>query len=219
MLFSRIRFSGSGRVMELLGSLADTYDVHRLVWRVFGDGPERRRDFLYHVKEAAGPPTIYAVSARLPVWCPPPLEVETKELTPSLTPGARLGFLLRANPVRTREGKRHDVVMEEKRRLRSSGTPRSAWPVEAEIVQSTASAWLGRRAEGMGFRLVTVRADGYRQHLVGKPGSGRPVRLSTVDFTGVVEVVDPERFVRQAMEKGVGPAKGFGCGLLLTRRL
>ncbi len=101
--------------------------------------------------------------------------------------------------------------MEEKHRLKAPGTPEGARPLEAELVQTAGERWLAERAERAGFRLRAVRADGYRQHLFHK-GGGRQVRLSTLDFSGVLEVCDPAVFV-QKLHQGFGPAKSFGCGL------
>ena len=69
---------------------------HRLLWSVFSDGPDRKRDFLWR-SEPRG--RFYTLSARPPkphgLFEPP----EVKEFAPALTPGDRLAFLLRANAV------------------------------------------------------------------------------------------------------------------------
>ena len=46
----------------------------------------------------------------------------------------------------------------------------------------------------------------------------RAGKLVTCTFEGVLRVNEPERLTR-LLENGVGPAKAFGCGLLLVRRL
>jgi CRISPR system Cascade subunit CasE len=58
----------------------------------------------------------------------------------------------------------------------------------------------------------TLRAEGYEQHR-GKSGG---LRFSTVDFSGTLEVHDPQALQR-ALFSGIGHAKAFGCGLLLIR--
>jgi len=45
----------------------------------------------------------------------------------------------------------------------------------------------------------------------------RKVTLGALDFAGFAEVSDPNK-ARDKLFAGVGPAKGFGCGLLLARR-
>ena len=67
-------------------------------------------------------------------------------------------------------------------------------------------------------RARSLRADGYRILDFLKDGRGerRPVRLAVMDISGTLVVRDPEA-LRQAISQGIGPAKGFGCGLLLVR--
>jgi CRISPR system Cascade subunit CasE len=217
MFFSRIAIredaANSGRFW---GAFRSPYSVHQAIWSLFGDRPDRERDFLYHVKESTGPPVVYALSAREPTNSAGLWSVQAVDFAPKLHEGMRLGFLLRANPVRTREGKRHDVIMEEKHRLKAM--PRAGWPFEAELVQEAGATWLAARSEKAGFRVHAVRADGYRQHDFSKQGDSRRVRFSTVDFTGILEILDPTCFFREALCRGIGHAKGFGCGMILIRR-
>ena len=43
------------------------------------------------------------------------------------------------------------------------------------------------------------------------------IRYSTVDFQGLLQITDPQRF-KAMLFKGLGPSKAFGCGLMLVRR-
>jgi CRISPR system Cascade subunit CasE len=45
----------------------------------------------------------------------------------------------------------------------------------------------------------------------------RAGKLVMVTFEGVLTVQDPDALVRH-LENGVGPAKAFGCGMLMVRR-
>jgi CRISPR system Cascade subunit CasE len=219
MFFSRISVREDARDFgRFWSAFRSPYSLHQAIWSLFGDRPDRERDFLYHVKEGSRPPVVYALSARRPATTDELWSVQAMDFAPKLHAGMRLGFLLRANPVRTRAGKRHDVIMEEKRRLRAQGVPRPRWPLEAELVQEAGAAWFRARSEKAGFRLHDVRADGYRQHDFSKAEDGRRVRFSTVDFTGLLEVLDPDCFFREAICRGIGHAKGFGCGMMLIRR-
>lgn len=217
MFFSRIAIhEGAANSGRFWSAFRSPYSLHQAIWSLFGDRPDRERDFLYHVKESTGPPVVYALSAREPTNSAGLWRVQAVDFAPKLHEGMRLGFLLRANPVRTREGKRHDVIMEEKHRLKA--TPRAEWPIEAELVQEAGATWLAARSEKAGFRVHAVRADGYRQHDFSKHADGRRVRFSTVDFSGLLEVLDPTCFFREALCRGIGHAKGFGCGMILVRR-
>jgi CRISPR system Cascade subunit CasE len=229
MVFSRIQIRPDARNSKRFWTaFRDPYSLHKAVWELFGDHRDRKRDFLYHLKEGEGSPVVYALSDRAPRGDSELWQVdEPKPFSPRLRDGMRLGFLLRANPVTSRKPeppdpnpkkrKRHDVVMEEKCKLRAADTPKAAWPTTAELVQTAGARWLGARSERAGFRLATVRADGYRQHRFRK-GRGRPVQVSTIDFSGVLEVLDPGVFLDQ-LHNGLGPSKGFGCGLMLIRRV
>ena len=143
---------------------------------------------------------------------------ESKAFRPVLRSGDRLRFTLRANPIVTRGRKRHDVVMDAKWQLRRGGVPRDQWPAEAALAQETGLAWLLGRAEKHGFATTAeaVRVDRYAVETFVKPGKDG-VRLATCDFSGVLVVRDVERFLA-GVRAGIGPAKGFGCGLLLCMR-
>lgn len=67
-----------------------------------------------------------------------------------------------------------------------------------------------------------LRVDGHASYcLKGRRdalGRCRGISLSTLDFEGEIKITKPEVFL-SALLGGVGPAKAFGCGLLLARRL
>lgn len=128
-----------------------------------------------------------------------------------------------ASTTRNAAGKpaRHDVVMQEKTRLlkemhlaRWADWPASGRPALPDLVRRTCSHWLQTRGERLGIAVdgASLGVEGYEQHR-GKQGE---LRLSSVDFSGRFEVVDPQA-LRRALYGGVGHAKAFGCGLLLVR--
>lgn len=222
--FSRIRLRDEAQGSQAFWrSARNIYDAHGTIWRFFSDGSAKNRDFLYRLEMQGSSPVIYAVSASPPVAPNDLWIIEQKEYAPVLDEGQRLAFSLRANPIRSKRdaaGKqhRHDVVMDAKTALVQGGVSPDALPPLADLVHSTGVAWLSSRAETHGFTVEEgeVRADGYQQHRFTKwnhKGSGS---LSSIDFTGVLTVTDPERF-EQALYGGIGPAKGFGCGLILVR--
>lgn len=208
------------------------YEEHQWLWRFFPKQPDANRDFLFCHREVEGVSRYYLVSGRSPTSPDAAWSVQTRDYAPELDSGARLHFDLRANPIVTskRDGKarRDDVVMAEKKRLlQERGLKNwSEWqgvdkPQLYDLVDRTCRNWLIRRAEAHGF-LVTedaLRVDGYLTHseLRHLP-TAQQLRFSTVDFSGVLTVTDPDRF-RSALTTGIGPAKAFGCGLLLVRRI
>jgi CRISPR system Cascade subunit CasE len=164
---------------------------------------------------------FYLLSLREPDAEHALLRVESKPYYPQLGVGETLSFSLRANPTHTRKTdgenakrrKRDDVVMHLKQRYKQS-TP-DDMPSEAELAQEAGEEWLIRQGLRHGFEVLAVRADNYRQPRLG--GRGRDIRYSSLDFTGLLRVNQPEAFTR-ALLQGIGPAKAFGCGLLLVRR-
>ena len=42
---------------------------------------------------------------------------------------------------------------------------------------------------------------------------------STLEFDGILAVTEPEVFIEKCLFSGIGPAKGFGCGVMLVRRV
>jgi len=203
------------------------YEAHQWLWRFLPAPAGTARSFLFRRRDADGLPRFYVVSDREPVAPSPHWQVTSKAYSPALAAGDVLAFDLRANPVvtsRNAEGKaaRHDVVMQEKTRLlQERGLVKWAdWltpdrPALPDLVQRTGAAWLQARCQRLGFALddeAALRVEGYEQHR-GKSGA---LRVSTLDFSGRLRVVDPTA-LRQTLFSGIGHAKAFGCGLLLVR--
>jgi CRISPR system Cascade subunit CasE len=145
-----------------------------------------------------------------PLWT-----VETKPYAPVIAAGTTFAFSLRANATRsthdpeTGKEKRHDAVLHGRR----SGVVASG-PVG---LQEAGRSWLEERAERAGFRLLQAQVDGHRDYRLSVKGKA-PIRFSTIDLEGVLEVVDPDRFQRTLFQ-GLGRSRGFGCGLLLIRHV
>lgn len=226
MYFSRIRLdlasAGTDEWNTFIGG--STYGVHQIVWRLFSEDADAARDFLYRVEVGNGLPFLYVVSKRPPQPIGKLTRIETKPYEPQLAVGERLMFSLRANPVVTKKdpvsGKRirHDVVMNAKHAL-----PR---PFKAnmqisssEIEHQAGIQWLSDRAQRLGFAFdpSTMRVSQYQQHALKKPAPKSKIRFSSLDYNGELTVTDPERLCRVLVE-GIGPAKAFGCGLMLLRR-
>lgn len=220
MFFSRLQVAGGKeRSRAFWEAAGDLYDLHKAVWGLFADGPDRERDFLYRVDSVLGRPVIYTVSERAPVDATGIFSVEIKPYEPVIRTGQHFSFMIRANPVVTKkdnEGKhhRHDVVMDMKKKLGDDASDCEP----AEIITRAGSEWLSSRAKIHGFLPDSSRTivEGYQQHRF-RTGKGRSeTRFSTLDFTGVLVVTDPDLF-REVLYQGLGPAKGFGCGMFMVR--
>jgi CRISPR system Cascade subunit CasE len=99
------------------------------------------------------------------------------------------------------------------------------WALKA-AADSALESWLKEKGARNGFELVhgesmngkkrlKFQAEGYRWHAM--PKKGRDAGFSSVDFEGELQVVDPELF-QTMLFNGIGPAKAFGCGLMMVRR-
>lgn len=214
--------------------------AHRLIWSLFAGDAQGARCFLFRETQAPGRlgarATFMILSDRPPDANHPVMEVETKPFAPVLSVGDRLQFSLRANATVTRNDekgrlKRHDIVMDALTRAGIGSSERA--PARRAIIREAGLAWLTRLGERAGFRPVLdvpddaldadeegdatapIRIDGYNRWSFARLGPKGGI--SVLDFDGVLEVTEPERFLSELV-KGFGRAKAYGCGLMLIRR-
>ncbi len=224
------------------GRIMDAH--HRLIWALFADDPDRRRDFLWR---AEGGGCFLILSPRPPaadgagLFLPP----EVKPFAPYLRAGDRLGFVLRANATRTqktgqltgsgKERRRHiDLVMDrlhpiigQKALPKGEVSERPA--LRLTLPTDVARDWMAAQGGRYGFSISTREtARGPEPDLdvadysvvplpvhMG-PRKGQP-QFGVIEMTGRLEVTDPDAFLAQ-IAVGFGRAKAFGCGLMLIRR-
>ncbi len=89
-----------------------------------------------------------------------------------------------------------------------------------ELIQKAGEKWLMPRAEKQGFEIAEqgFMVESYDQHRSSKRGNNKPISHSSMDLAGVLRVTDVEPFT-DCLLNGIGPAKAFGCGLMLVRRV
>lgn len=207
---------------------ADGYRLHQQVWQFYSNGEDRQRDFLYRLDMVRGRPRIYALAPRTPLhrdrW-----RVDHKPYHPQFSADMPLIFSLRVNPVITvkdkdkpvtARGVRHDVIMHRKKQLQEQADAKTQWNRETSmdaLVREAGLDWLRKRGEkhGFSFEDKQVRVEAYQQHWLHKRKEHKP-KFSTLDYNGLLTVTDPAAFER-VVQQGLGPAKGFGCGLFLLR--
>jgi len=159
--------------------------------------------FLFRI-DLGHPPVVVVQSARRPDWeyafanasfllAGPP---HVREYVPVLQSGRRLRFRLRANPT-------------VKRAVQRDGQAKPAR--HALLDEADQRAWLMRKAQGAGFTPLDFAVTGVRRVTCSSP-KGKQTHVA-VDFEGLLEVTDPAAF-QAALAGGIGPAKGFGFGLL-----
>lgn len=205
---------------------------HRLIWSLFADDPDRRRDFLWR-EEGAGGFTLLSHRPPLasPLFDPP----ESRALAPVLQPGDRLAFALRANATRTVQAadlapngkprRRHvDLVMDRLHSLPGladlpDGQPAPRAARRMQMAQEAATEWLARQGQIAGFDLLGLEVGDYSTIAV--PGhvgrrKGQP-QYGILDLSGSLRISDPAAFLHK-LGQGFGRARAFGCGLMLIRR-
>lgn len=174
----------------------------RILWRL--DAPERHRLDLYIVSPVS--PSLEAMSDQAgwpaqPVW-------RTADYLPfldSLEAGQEWVFRLRANPIR-------NVRPEDGGRGKRT----------ALLDEPAQAAWLVSRGLASGFevvdgdlgphlRVTERRTERFRR------GEGQSVTLGTAAFEGILRVQNAT-LLSAALTRGIGSAKGYGCGLLTLAR-
>lgn len=222
------RAAGNAALMPLLDpeSPAQALDAHhRLLWTLFADGPDRRRDFLWRT-EGAG--RFFVLSFRPPAAHPLFLPPEVKEFAPALAPGDRLAFVLRANATKDRaaisrlapeerrgKSRRVDLVMDLLHTV-----PKSARAEERfRLADQAAREWLARQGTAHGFAPEGITLHDYSVTPLPRQSGPRAgqARLGILDIAGTLIVTDPATFTAR-LGKGFGRARAFGCGLMLIRR-
>lgn len=155
------------------------------------------------VQSALKPDWDYAFRNAGHLLAAPP---EPRAFAPRFAAGQLFRFRLMANPTRKVETK----TGPDGRRRNGKRVP---------VFAHQLLDWLARRAERAGFALdadsVTVQA-GYVY--VGKAGNGAGERLRSARYDGTLRITNVARF-GDALAGGIGPAKGYGFGLLSVARL
>lgn len=133
---------------------------------------------------------------------------EIKEYGPFLArieAGQRWAFRLTANPVKSEFSK--DAAGNVSR---------------GKVVALTASGhkpWLLERAEKLGIQIdqesFDTKKDEWRKFKKG--GDRKTVSIRAVTFEGVLTVIDAD-LLREALTKGIGRGKAYGCGLMTLVR-
>ncbi len=185
----------------VFGGFRNDYGIHQAVWRLFPDDGAAKRDFLYRVAardrdgrirlllQSRRRPRSNAV-ARVEASDPFPLDVV-------VAPGPRC-FALVANPVKTLSKK---VVQ----RAHGQRKPLTD-PVKQRLWLTRKMAEAAELDEVQVCELPPIQFRKPREDF--RSGCIRPLL-----YVGRLRVLDSEKMSRLITE-GIGPAKGFGCGLL-----
>lgn len=228
MYLSRLILNPRNR--DVQRDLADCQALHRRILSGFAptsdEGPKARERFgvLYRVEPGGGrPAVIVLVQSHVPAnWSalpprylapetseqPNPAQKQIDGVLDQLRKDQVLAFRLQANPTRKIDT-----------RSRSNGRRVELYREEDQ------QQWLRRKGEHAGFRVLAVRAapavldvriaTSRKQYGWRADGTGDRRRLTfgAVLFEGRLQITDFLAF-RQAVERGIGPGKAYGFGLL-----
>ena len=174
--------------------LDDPYKLHQWIWDALPDDPDAKRDFLFRSDVSNHMLRVLLLSERIPnnnadaTW-------KTTEMSPSFLGHGTYRFQLRANPTFRR--------CEDHRRL-------------AIFDEAALRDWFARKFEAAGCEVRDLELSAPRKLQFRKGGGTHPGTLCAVDASGALVVHDEAAF-RAAFDAGIGPAKGFGFGLLMLQ--
>ncbi|EEG2528293.1 type I-E CRISPR-associated protein Cas6/Cse3/CasE [Salmonella enterica] len=211
MYLSRITLHTAQLVPSQLLHLVERgeYVMHQWLWELFPGGKERQ--FLYRREELQGAFRFFVLSQERPAESAI-FDVQCRPFAPELSVGQILRFTLRANPTICKAGKRHDLLMEAKRQVKTQPDSRDIWTYQ----QQAALEWLSRQGEQDGFSLREASVDAYRQQQIRREKSRQMIQFSSVDYAGVLVVNNPVLFL-QRLVQGYGKSRAFGCGMMLIK--
>lgn len=195
--------------------LANPYELHRTIMRAFPTPLPERERVLFRVENIpnSGIPFVLVQSQDQPDWdkitqvcsiyfSEPPQIKSVQSL--QIKNGDLLRFRLRANPTkrvlykRTKNSQRISLFSEKDR-----------------------TQWLLRKAQTSGFSIspetLLITSAPFRTFFITKEEKTYKATINMVDFNGMLKVSDTEKLLL-SLTRGIGPAKGLGCGLLSISR-
>jgi len=184
------------------------YEIHKVLWNLFPVDEAAARDFLFRVSHAdRNHAEILMQSIREPERSSDKVHIlACKDYPLLLILGQRLRFLLLANPIKT--------IDDEAGRKKVDGeTKKCRVPLIHEEEQRK---WMERKFQQVAS-IETLVIDPVFPIRFRKSKEGRIGKIQPVCFQGILKVEEPASMT-ELIEKGVGPAKAFGCGLLSLAR-
>ena len=202
----------------------DVYLLHKKIWELVSRSENQKRDFLYRVEYDA-----YQNIKHIYLLAPHQIASRNNlkiavspRYQPQIETGECLYFKLRANPIIKRKkngkAKEYGLIMDAKHQCKKNGQNYLDQFSMDELISDVGMKWLGRKGEQHGFSVkrFEVKIGNDREYSIGSPRK-ETFTLRTLDFDGVLTVVDPGLFA-DALYKGIGSAKAFGCGMMMVKR-
>lgn len=181
-------------VWALKQGFGDPYKLHQWIWRALPDYPGARRDFLFRSDVKGRNLRILILSTRVPTagndatW-------KTTEVSETFLSHTVYCFQLRVNPTFRRASDHRRLAIFDEVKIRD---------------------WFVRKFTAAGCDIHDLETSAPRKIRFHKDDGAHPGTVCSVDASGVLTVRDEGAF-RAAFDAGIGPAKGFGFGLLLLK--
>ncbi len=205
MYLSRLLLNPRNRQVQR--ETADPYNLHRTILNAFDSDREtasvlhrletnpRSGQLLLLVQSQIAPNWHWLVEKGYLLPADPFSGLDNpavKEINLALRVEQTLRFRLVANPTvkKKREGQKH-----------SNRVPL--------VREENQAAWLACKSRRHGFRVLDFSISHSQRQTSRKKG----ITIYTVQYDGRLQITDAAKF-REALQKGIGPAKAFGCGLL-----
>lgn len=170
------------------------YRLHQWIWGSLPDDPGAKRDFLFRSDVKDGIVRILLLAARMPV-SKEGVSWKTTEVSETFLGRGSYRFQLRANPTFRRSADRKRLAIFDEMKIRE---------------------WFVRKFADAGCEVQGLETTAPKR-LQFRKGTRTPAgTVCSVDASGVLIVRD-EAVFRTAFDIGIGPAKGFGFGLLLLQ--
>ncbi len=188
------------------GRLDNAWEWHRALWTLF-PGIERQANepapFLYRVETmnlAQGAQVLMQSTIKPVKQSDRATLLATRDIDPKPVAGQTLAFSLTANITKA---------------IRDQDNPERK--IRVPLIQEAQQIdWLKRKLAGAADSVGGLKVQPHPPTYFRK---GRwPGKIVAVSMEGVMTVKDPEQLLT-LLKKGIGPAKAFGCGLLLVRRV
>lgn len=175
------------------GNISNPYNAHKALWKTFPGREKDNRDFLYRMDKKEDVYIVIMLSESKPEATIDLDLIRIVEPQIVFKKEKPYRFSLRANPVKRLSEQRVRVPL---------------------VGEENLNIWLSKKLTGVAklFDVTTVS----RANLNFCKGDNWG-KITTVDFEGVIQCEDPQNLLN-LVRSGIGPAKAFGCGLLLLKK-
>lgn len=218
MYFSKVTIKQTPEIFTMLKQAYSKgeYALHQLIWNLFPNDGSKKRDFLFRKIDRSEDMGFYILSKDEPKESQS-LHVLSKPFTPKLKEDQKLSFSIIVNPVKTVNGKKHDVWIHAKKRAQKDGVAKNEL---VSIGENAVKKWFEHKGSQHGYSvdLDNMIVNGYMQHKMYAGKHSKHIQYSSAHIEGVLTVTDPDKFITM-LHNGMGKSKAFGCGLMMVKKI